>query len=860
MARLFIATSCFLIALLSSPLISIASQPPVKILIKKSGIYSVSSSELEAAGLNLTGVDPKNLMITNRGIEIPVLIENNEGGGFDVIFYASGISRNSVEYEFTETNVYWLSIGEGEGIRIGMKAVPPEAGTMPISFLTTLPLEQDLEYSLNAYSGGDSDHWFWDELPDPAVEPFEQLPLVRKYTLTINNIDPTKLVSVRASLQGETALGHHTKVSLNECLTDDDTWNGQIKWLHEGDVEGNCLKEGDNTLTLESRGDFNANVDGNIIDRIFLNWFEVDYWHTYVAEDDYLTFAGPGAAGSFIFQIRGFSQDSVEIFDITDPQKVMKVPSNTIAGTTIFTDTIEDGKNNKYIALTLSKRKKPSELVLDSPSNLKDNTNGADYIIITHEDFLDAAELMAAYRQRSGLRVLIANITDVYDEFNGGLLNPGAIKDFLTYAFDNWESPAPLYVLLIGDTTVDYKDNLKIGSRVFVPSLLVDILNIEVPSDNQFVTIKGDDPLPEMFIGRLPVRTKGEAEALVNKIIQYETNPPFDVNTTNAPFLFVADEDDPLAGDFQDLARRLSQILSDAGYEVGLAFARIGDLKPFVVNSLNNGVPIATYTGHGNAFQWSSKDILTVQPPENDVAGLQNGVKQPLIIALSCLNNYFVFPGLSSLGEVFVRAQGKGAIAYWSGTGLGFSSDHDVIATEFFKELVSRKDFILAAITSVGLKPVIEARISEDIVNQLVLLGDPALLLSIPQLAQSDSPPPDGGDPSPAAQGSGGGCFIATAAYGSPLEPQVQILREFRDQYLDTHRIGRKTMDFYYFFSPPVADYIAHHEIVRVMVRIMLWPVVGFAYLMVMTTAWMKSLFGVSVLSLLVWKLSNKPS
>ncbi len=69
-------------------------------------------------------------------------------------------------------------------------------------------------------------------------------------------------------------------------------------------------------------------------------------------------------------------------------------------------------------------------------------------------------------------------------------------------------------------------------------------------------------------------------------------------------------------------------------------------------------------------------------------------------------------------------------------------------------------------------------------------------------------------------------CFIATAAYGSYLHPTVHLLRDFRDQHLLTHRWGRAFVAFYYRHSPPVADFISHHDLLRLLVRILLTPIV----------------------------------
>ena len=94
-----------------------------------------------------------------------------------------------------------------------------------------------------------------------------------------------------------------------------------------------------------------------------------------------------------------------------------------------------------------------------------------------------------------------------------------------------------------------------------------------------------------------------------------------------------------------------------------------------------------------------------------------------------------------------------------------------------------------------------------------------------------DTPPLPMGSLADSASAAGGGCFIATAAYGSYLEPQVKTLRQFRDSYLLTNKLGTEFVETYYNHSPPIADYIAEHDSLKSIVRIGLAPLVGFSFL-----------------------------
>jgi hypothetical protein len=123
------------------------------------------------------------------------------------------------------------------------------------------------------------------------------------------------------------------------------------------------------------------------------------------------------------------------------------------------------------------------------------------------------------------------DVQDIYDEFNFGIVDVHAIRNFLAYTIDNWD-PYPSYVLLFGDGHFNPKgynlSKYNAWEESYIPPYLapVDPDILETAADNRYVTLVGDDILPDMMLGRLAVNNTEEASAVVEKIITYETTPP----------------------------------------------------------------------------------------------------------------------------------------------------------------------------------------------------------------------------------------------------------------------------------------------------------------------------------------------
>ncbi len=143
----------------------------------------------------------------------------------------------------------------------------------------------------------------------------------------------------------------------------------------------------------------------------------------------------------------------------------------------------------------------------------------AEMLIIAHPDFLDGLEPLVAARRSEGLSVQVVNVEELYHRFSHGVFDPQAIRTFIGLAYRHQGTE---YVLLVGGDTYDYFDYLDQGAISFVPTLYTrtDPIVHYAPVDPLYGDVD-DDGVPEVSIGRWPVRTTMELEAVLDKTLRY---------------------------------------------------------------------------------------------------------------------------------------------------------------------------------------------------------------------------------------------------------------------------------------------------------------------------------------------------
>jgi hypothetical protein len=233
-----------------------------------------------------------------------------------------------------------------------------------------------------------------------------------------------------------------------------------------------------------------------------------------------------------------------------------------------------------------------------------------------------------------------------------------------------------------------------------------------------------------MMLGRLAVNSAAEADAMVAKIVEYESNTtPGD---WRQQFLAVADNADA-AGYFNNISDALvnccvpASVATNRVY-LGVTHADAASAKSAIL--ANYGKFIVNYIGHGYSTGWAAESLFTT----SSVNSLTNGGQQPIVLVMACLEGYYINPNPAqdSLAEVNSRAVNKGAIASWSATGQGDAGGHDYMNRAFLNAVYVSGVQTVGLATQAGKAALFAIGASPDLLDTYVLFGDPALRISNP--------------------------------------------------------------------------------------------------------------------------------
>jgi len=740
-----------------------------RLTVRSNGLYRVSGEDFEAAGADLKAIDPDRIRLLYAGgltlgrstrvstgvtlQEIPVVVEDGDDGRFDrddaILFYGEGVERWDYGLSsgyfwrknlYTKDNVYWVDLaGATEGIRVEERS--GATNRLPAGIINQYRErvhEEDERQILRQLEGINSGYdWYWEVFNGNA----------RNFTFVVNDAVSGIPASVRVAFFGWT----------NESHLFDLFWNGddlgrRVFTKSPPDtitaVAVAGATEGLNQLGVFHRDQHTTRLD----------WYEVDYVRRLVARSGELNFDWPTAGdGGLInavigtvgqFQLSGFgAADGVpRVFSISgDVQEIVDFDYDPATGAIAFQDTFSGpGRAPSYIASQPTRWKRPAAIVRDTQQRLRNSANRADYVLISHGEFMPASRRLGQWRaidERLGppLQVMVVDVQDIYDEFSGGLIDPMAIRTFVKYAVDNWAVP-PVYITLMGDGTYDHKNNSGVSHTNWIPPYQ----DGESTYDEWYVRT-GVDRAPDAAIGRLPVQSLDEAEALVDKIIAYDRDP--ETGPWQAQVMLVAD----------DISNPQVPGQHEAFFLIDAEFMAMGDMPPDLdmtklyigtyqlegrtkpkardefVRLLNKGALIVTYLGHGNPAVLAHEQIFLLS---RDLGSVANGRRLPFIYTAASQVGVFDDPTRESMPETLVKKPDGGAIGFISATRVGFHNSNVLLARRFHRQMYrSGRDHVPVGLALMEAKQ-ISGITHENRTNiqRYSLMGDSAQRLNRPRL------------------------------------------------------------------------------------------------------------------------------
>ncbi|MGE5168493.1 MAG: C25 family cysteine peptidase [Deltaproteobacteria bacterium] len=768
-------------AFLLAPLAAFACAGRVHIEVKDSGVYALDYAAIITAQPGLADCRADELALWHQHDEVPIRVIGTKDGRFGPgasIQWLGQMLHGPESWfdQYSNVNVYQLGVAVGAPARL--REIPAPASSTPGSGKPE-PLTRHLHFereNLMIRLGGDQmkhgeepDVFQWAKLTPIDPKPFSfgfdlpdaelsraSVPLTLDFRGESNVLKPPK---------GQAkAPDHVVAVSINGKAVQTLQWDGRGEIRRTLEVPGNLLKPTDNTLALSvpRRAD-PANAQNFIIDVVMFNWADTSYPIRGDADVSSAAFSAVGTAPVNL----ATSAAAPELFGSDGTLRAGRA-----AGKNRFRFAAADAKVDLYpfagkaLAPTLVRGVADGDL-RHADSGYADS--GYDYLIVAHPRLLDAIEPLAAYHRAHGLRVNVVDVDAIYDQFNGGIVHPRAIRDYVAWGWQHWERK-PKYLLLVGDASFDIHHDLRsdrpnatmyalrpeplqdellqpgtlssmptsayahwdpaLPNRNLIPTFQYAAPEGQGASDNGFVAVKPGSDLPQLAVGRFPVVEPAEVTAIVDKTIAYLEHRHTGAWQRDVTLISTSE-----VASFKGDSDKIAADLERRGFVVDNVYtafeekdhARYQDARKILKHDLDKGNVLVHFLGHGGQFIWRVGpigDLFTL----DDVDALTNAGMYPMVLSMTCFSAPFDHPTEDSIGERFLRDPGKGAIAFFGASWMNWPNP--VNSRAMIESLLTPGESIGDAIMAVKHKAT-----DPVFVQMYNLLGDPAVVLSLPRQA-----------------------------------------------------------------------------------------------------------------------------
>ena len=729
----------------------------LKFSIGKDGIYKITNSDLQTVAPFLQNTNPKFWQLFNKGKEIPINIFGQSDNSFDhqdflefpaELNYTKTHHQSTsgkVEYQeylnrYSDSSIYFLTIGNSFGKRVSLN----NFSSQPIETLRTYTetFHQEKNYVLQfageqitqsnyRWTSGDLFLWSWLNANGQANS--DDFNLSDFATSGDSAIISAKFSSWGAS--SDILPAHNIGIKFNNAPVLDSALleRFQHKTLSTKIPTSQILSV-NNKISIVSRP-----TASTFMNAVMVDWFEISFQRKIKAVNDSLIIRFPNLKNSAIraIEISGLSTNEINIHKLETEKK--EISNISFSGsspniTATFIDSISP--NDIYFVQKKNKYLTPSFHGTKLFINLRANSLQTDYLLITNPIFKDEAipyanEITSSLK----LKTKLILVDDIYDEYNFGYFDPEAIRSFLK-STKSWSAPMPSYLFLVGDASYDYKFHFnKPNAKNFVPSLGVPV------SDPAFTIFSDSLPIPQMFIGRLPINYIGELTQYLSKVKQYLQSPNDD---WNKKYLFFSGGKSEYPSELLQYREYNNNVINNhitpipiAGYSTHLykTINPQSDFGPYstsyIKDAISNGGLFISYIGHSGTQTWDNGIVSPVQLKNN-----RN--RYPLIIDFGCSTGRWAEPDIKSFSESFVVGNEANSLWYIGNSFLGFKDNLEPLVKSFFKSLIGDSIYTVGkahAIAKYNL--LIGAGLMEPYALAAMytntLIGDPSIEIAIPK-------------------------------------------------------------------------------------------------------------------------------
>jgi hypothetical protein len=712
---------------------------------KSDAIYKMSKTFLEGAGINLSSVDPRTIKMYGNGgellpegledprpqdlVQIPIYIDGEDDGRFDtedfILFYGKSInkwkySNVSSRYDhfvnyYSRSNYYFICLNTSGSVKrmIQQHSENVQNPERISSFSETLFIEPETSNLINEgnlwlsgrLSSGQSHIW------NNSLTGLEAntaiLYRIKPASRVVCPLPPTPCTYENNMLLKE---DHSTMSEIFFQM--DVVYPGYGNWIW---TDTTSFVINSSQMTGGEQSKFRATFITNAPDgEGYVDWMEIQYKRRLTSvTNDYVRINAPDISGTIEYNVSPFSGNNIKVFDVTLHEDVRIIlPLASTASNVKFQKS--QGLLSKFFVIGPNGYRVPASISQRIPNqNLHGGySEGASFIIITHKDFLSAANRLKGKREAPGpgnpnyLKTRVFDVQSVYNEFSGGVLDAVAIRDFLKHCYESWQEK-PVYVCFFGDGSFDYKSIITPFSS-WVPAFEITDPNINQVSgyttDDFYVNVTGiNGDRPDIASGRIPVNSIEDANAYLDKIDCYEN--PVTNGTWKNKVAFVADDGTTTAGpessehtdQCEDLAENFAPATLDKYKFYLVTYPTVitsqGRRKPGVnadiIKYWNNGIIAMHYTGHGSPEVWAHEYVF-----EKDVviSQLNNKCKYPFVSVASCDFSKFDNPLSTSGGELLTIAPLKAAIGTLAATRPVYSTNNWILSNTFWSKLYIQRD------------------------------------------------------------------------------------------------------------------------------------------------------------------------